>query len=274
MYTDPVDIRAPVTLMHGTIRVPGGTTAINVNADDVTINSTTFEGGGFTIRIHGRDRTRILRSTFTGMTETSIDLEGPSVDDTLIEGNTIVQAIPNEDGYSPISGQGPGGMNRNLVIRGNTIDQGGEDVAWFGIEVWDNVGLVIEGNTLRGMKTLVSIPRSDGAIVRGNTFDFTGKAYWGIELSDISDARIVDNTVLGAGASIGLDGRAFVQLDAGSGTVERITIEGNHVSDLWSLVNAAGSGHVIRNNCLMEVTKLYTYEFAGPVTIVDNGPCP
>ena len=274
VYTEPVDVRKPVTILHGTIRVPGGTTAIDVNADDVTIDSTTFEGGGFTIRIHGRDRTRIVRSTFTGMTETSIDLEGPGVDDTLIEGNTIVQTIPNGDGYSPISGDGPGGTNRNLVIRGNTIDQGGEGVAWFGVEVWDNTGLVIEGNKLRGMKTLVSIPRSDGAIVRGNTFDFTAKAYWGIELSDIHDAQVVDNTVLGAGASIGLDGRAFVQLEDGDGTVERITIEGNHVSDLWSLVNAAGSGHVIRNNCLMDVRKLYTYEFAGPVTIEDNGPCP
>ena len=273
VYTDPVDIRTPVTILNGTIRVPGGTTAINVNADDVTIDSTTFEGGGFTIRVHGRDRTRILRSSFTGMTETSIDLEGPSVDDTLIEGNTIVQAIPHGAGYSPISGDGPGGTNRNLVIRGNRIDQGGEGAAWFGVEVWDNTGLVIEGNVLRGMKTLVSIPRSDGAIVRGNTFDFRAKAYWGIELSDVSDARIVDNTVLGAGGSIGLDGRAFVQLEAGAGTVERITIEGNNVSNLWSLVNASGSGHIIRNNCLTDVTKLYTYEFAGPVTIADNGPC-
>lgn len=90
VYTDPVDIRTPVTILRGTIRVPGGTTAINVNADDVTIDSTTFEGGGFTIRVHGRDRTRILRSTFTGMTETSIDLEGPSVDDTLIDRKSVV----------------------------------------------------------------------------------------------------------------------------------------------------------------------------------------
>ncbi len=275
VYTDPVDIHNPVTILHGTIRVPAGVTAVTVDADDVTIDSVKFEGGGFTVKVAGRDRTKILRSTFTDMTETSISLDGPGVDDALIEGNTIVQSIPNGDGYSPISAQGFGrGVNTNLVVRGNTIDQGGSGVAHFGIEVWDNTGLVIEGNNLRGLDTLISIPRSDGAIVRNNTFDFTSGSYWGVEVSDSDGVQIVDNVVLGRGASDGPDGRAFVQLQKGSGTVENVTIQRNKVSNLWALVNAAGSGHTITNNCLTDVSKIFAFKFDGPVTIADNETCP
>ena len=120
----------------------------------------------------------------------------------FIEGNAITQTIQTGHGYSPIAGQGFGqGTNRNLVIRGNTIDQGPSGVAWFGIEVWDNVGLIIENNSLKGASALASIPRSDGAIVRNNRFDMT-QAYWGIELSDVSDAQVYGNTVWGNSGSV------------------------------------------------------------------------
>jgi hypothetical protein len=208
------------------------------------------------------------------MTETSIRVNGPSADNTLIQGNKITQTIQTGHGYSPISGQGYGqGTNRNLVVRGNTIDQGPSGVAWFGIEVWDNVGLIIENNTLRGASALVSIPRSDGAIIRNNQFDMT-QAYWGIELADVDDAQVYGNNVWGNSATIGPDGRAFVQLHPGSGTVLRNVIRDNTISKYWALVNAAGSGHTITNNCTNGITKLYAYTFSGPVTISGNATCP
>ena len=163
-------------------------------------------------------------------------------------------------------------MNYRLTIRNNMIDQGPSGVAWFGVEVWDNIGLVIEGNTLKGASALVSIPRSNGAIVRNNRFDMT-QAYWGIELADVDDAQVYGNTVWGNSGSIGPDGRAFVQLHPGSGTVLRNTIRNNTVSRYWALVNAAGSGHTITNNCTTDVTKVYAYSFTGPVTIAGNGGC-
>jgi hypothetical protein len=274
VYTSAISIGKPIHLVGGTFRLPAGFTAVNVNADDVTIESARFEGGGNTVQINQRDRTKILRSSFTGMTETSIRINGPSADDTLIEGNTITQRVVTGHGYSPVSGQGYGqGVNRNLVIRGNTIDQGPSGVAWFGVEVWDNVGLIIENNTLRGSSALVSIPRSDGAIVRNNQFDMT-QAYWGIELADVDYAQVYGNNVWGNSASIGPDGRAFVQMHPGGGTSIGNVVRNNTISRYWAVVNAAGSGHQIMNNCTNGITKLYAYSFTGPVTISGNATCP
>jgi hypothetical protein len=273
VYTGSIDIRKPVRLYGGTFRLPLGSTAVNINADDVTLEAVKFEGGGWTVKVHGRDRTKILNSRFTGMSETSINVLGPSVDNMLIAGNTIIQSVRTSHGYSPISGQGYGrGMNTNLVIRNNLIDQGPSGVAWFGVEVWDNVGLVIEGNTLKGSSALVSIPRSDGAIVRNNQFDMT-QAFWGIELADVDDAQVYGNTVWGNSGSISGDGRAFVQMHPGSGTANRNTIRNNTVSRYWAVANATGSGHTITNNCLTDVNHLYNYSFSGSVTISGNGPC-
>jgi len=118
----------------------------------------------------------------------------------------------------------------------------------------------------------VSIPRSDGAIVRNNQFDMT-QDYWGIELADVDDAQVYGNNVWGNSATIGPDGRAFVQLHPGSGTVLRDTIRNNTISRYWAVVNTAGSGHTIANNCTNGITKLYAYSFTGPVTITGNGSC-
>jgi hypothetical protein len=273
VYTSGIDIRKAIRLSGGTYRLPAGATAVHINADDVTIEAARFEGGGNTVQVYGRDRDKVLNSSFTGMTETSIRVNGPGADDMLIAGNTITQRVNTGRGYSPIAGQGYGrGMNNRLVIRNNTIDQGPSGVAWFGVEVWDNVGLVIEGNLLKGSGALVSIPRSNGAIVRNNRFDMT-QAYWGIELADVDDAQVYGNTVWGNSGSIGPDGRAFVQMHPGSGTVLRNIVRNNTVRKYWALVNAAGSGHTITNNCLNEVTKVAAYSFTGPVTISGNGPC-
>jgi hypothetical protein len=273
VYTSGVDIRKSIRLYGGTYRLPAGATAAHVNADDVTLEAAKFEGGGNTVQVYGRDRTKILNSSFTGMTETSIRLNGPSIDDMLIEGNTITQRVQTSHGYSPIAGQGYGrGMNSRLIVRNNTIDQGPSGVAWFGVEVWDNVGLIIEGNVLKGSSALVSIPRSDGAIVRNNQFDMT-QAYWGIELADVDDAQIYGNTVWGSSGSIGGDGRAFVQMNPGSGTADRNVIRNNTVSHYWAVANASGSGHTITNNCMLDVNHLYNYSFTGPVTVSGNGPC-
>ena len=131
---------------------------------------------------------------------------------------------------------------------------------------------MIEGNLLKGSSALVSIPRSDGAIVRNNQFDMT-QAFWGIELADVDDAQVYGNTVWGTSGSIGPDGRAFVQMHPGSGTVLRNTVRNNTVRKYWALVNAAGSGHTITNNCLNEVTKVAAFSFTGATTISGNGPC-
>ncbi len=266
-----LNITKPVTILRGTLK-PSGFDAVSIRANDVTIDGTTFDGGGWTIKVYGVDRTKILNSIFRNMRETSIRLVGPSVDDMLIQGNTIIQSVNTGTGYSPISGVGPGAMNKNLIIRGNTIDNGPAGIAHFGVEVWDNIGLIIEGNNIKGAGALISIPRSDGTIVRNNTFDLT-QAFWGMELADIDNAKVLNNTATGPGANVGSQWRAFIQLHPGSGTVNNITIQGNRLTNNWGFVNAAGQGHIITDNCLNNVGRMFEGSFTGPITNLRNGAC-
>jgi hypothetical protein len=274
VYTSHTSITKAIRLYGGTYRLPLGATAISVNANDVTIESAKFEGGGWTVKVFGVDRTKILNSRFTGMSETSIRLEGPSVDGMLIEGNTIIQSVVTGQGYSSVSGLGYGrGMNNNLVVRNNFFDNGPSNVAWFGLEVWDNVGLVIEGNTFRGAGALISIPRSDGALIQSNTFDMT-TAFWGMELADVDNAQVLNNTAFANGSiDMNTTWRALVQLHPGSGTVQNIRISGNKLTNYPALVNAAGSGHTVTNNCMNSVGRLNWGSWAGPVTISGNASC-
>jgi len=256
-----------MTITGGTIRQSG--TALTITGNDVTVNGVAFDGGSQTVNVNA-DRFTLTASSFVNMRESSIRLQ-PGSDDVLVSGNAITQTINTGHGYSPVAcndgGKGVGTFNR-VTFSNNTINQGPSGVAWFGIECWGVGSLVIRSNTLRGTSALISIPRSDGALIEGN--DFGGGFYWGAELSDVSDAIVRDNTVTGNGATG--DGRAFVQLHPGSGTSTNVTITGNRVSNEWALLNAAGSGHTITGNC-GGWTKLYAYTFSGPVTISGNGPC-
>jgi hypothetical protein len=276
-----VSINKPVTIRRGTLK-PTGFNAVSIRANDVTLDGIAFDGGGWTVRILGVDRTKILRSTFRNMRETSIYIAGPGVDDTLIEGNTIIQSVVTAHGYSPIAGQGPGGTNRNVVIRGNTIDNGPPGVAWFGIEIFETLGLVIEGNTTKGAGAHISVPRSDGVIIRNNTLDLT-TAFWGMEIPDVDNARVLNNVAFTTGTiDLNKQWRALVQLHPGSGTVNGTLIMGNRLTRYAALVNApptpaAGKpigATTVKDNCLSGVGRVSWGTWVTPVVLASNGPCP
>lgn len=269
VYTAGATVTKALTVSRGTIRQAG--TAIRIAANDVTLDGVRFDGGANTVVVDKVDRAKITGSTFVNMRESSIRIIGPSADDVTISGNAITQTINTGHGYSPIAGSAAGGTNRNLHVSGNTIDQGPSGVAWFGIEVWDNTGLVIDGNALKGAGPGLSIPRSDGAVVSGNAFDLS-QAFWGMEIADVDNAKVVGNTGYGTSSS-GPQWKAFIQLHPGSGTVNGIQITGNRLSGYPALVNAAGAGHVITDNCLASVGQLQWGSWAGPVTIARNGAC-
>jgi len=214
----------------------------------------------------------VLRDlVFERQRETSIRFEGAGTSAT-VERVRIVQTVDTGSTYSPISGACPGCRMRDITIRDSWIDQGPDGIAHGGIEVWDTDRLVIERNELRGAGfALVSVPRSDGAIVRDNRFVLTD-ALWGIEAADVDNVVVSGNIVTGPNR-YQRDGMAFVQLHPGSGQVLRASITRNTVSDVWALLNAAGSDHVITDNCTAGLTKLYAYSFSGLVTIARNGPC-
>lgn len=270
VYTAGATITKPVTLRGGTINQSG--TALHVRADDVTLEGVQFIGGNQTVQLWPGSRRTLRRCSFTLMTETSIRLQ-PGAHDTLIEAPNIVQSIGV--GYSPIAANDGGkgaGTFRNLVIRGGTIDNGPPIVSHMGCEVWAVSGLVIEDVAFRGSDVHISIPRSDGAIIRRCDFDLTQTPWAAIELSDVENAQVIDNVAHGKGPT-GSMWNAFVQLHPGSGAVRNITIARNRLTNFPALVNAAGDGHHIENNCLTSVGQLQWGQFTGPVTIIGNGPC-
>jgi hypothetical protein len=277
--TGSVNVTAPnVTLKGGIIAIANANRwvpSIAVRADDVTIDSIDFRGGGSGIDVHGRDRVRILGNDFAGLSGSAISLWGESggSDDTLIEGNHIVQTATSK--VSPITsrgneGGGHGGVqNARAIIRDNVIDQGAGDVGWFGIELKQSRAARIEGNTIKGGQVLVSLPETDQAVVRNNTFDLRGTAYWGVEVANANDVVVEHNTFIGGGPTTG---DHAVSLNSGS---LRTGVRYNQVRDIRTLFDVSGDGHVVTDNCLANVTNVFEYRSSGGenITFARNGPC-
>jgi nitrous oxidase accessory protein NosD len=256
---------------------PGGPwgAGVTVEADDVRLENIRFRGGGLVISVVGRDRVRILGNDFAAQTGAAIFLWGESggSDDALIEGNHIVQTMTSK--VSPIGSRGNeatshgGVQNSGATIRNNTIDQGAGDLGWFGIELKQSAGAIIEGNAIRGGQVLVSLPESDGAIVRGNTLDLGGSAYWGVEVPNANDVVIEGNTIIGSGPETR---DAAIALNSGS---LRTTVRGNNVRDVRTLFAVSGDGHIVTDNCLTNVGHEFEYRTdGGPnITFARNGAC-
>ncbi len=256
---------------------PGGPWAagVTVDADNVRLEDIHFKGGGLVISVVGRDRVRILGNDFAGQSGAAIFLwgEGGGSDDALIEGNHIVQTLTSK--VSPIGSRGNeatthgGVQNSRAIIRNNTIDQGGGDLGWFGIELKQSAGALIEGNTVRGGQVMVSLPESDRATVRGNTLDLSGSGYWGVEVPNANDVLIEGNTIIGSGPN---SRDAAVALNSGS---LRTTVRGNNVRDVRTLFAVSGDGHIVTDNCLTNVAHEFEYRNdGGPnITFARNGAC-
>jgi len=281
---------SPMPLAAGVVSSPGvyslgGRTVrdVTVRADDVTI---TGPGRIDFLRIEGVARTVVRDVDLGAGNETPIVLrpsaDGTPVRDLVIEDVRILQSgePANGIGYSAVS-TGPDGPqpHERVTLRRLTIDTRG--VGWGGIEVWNTRGLVIEDSTFTGgcrteagICSFVSPPRSDGVIVRRNTFDFRAGGWWGVELADVDDAQVIDNIVLGPDLARQRP-FAVVEINPGSGTSDRAFVARNRVTGVWNFVNANGQGHVITDNCLTDVGSFSQYgPWTGPVTIERNGPCP
>lgn len=285
-----VDIKKAIRLVGGTLAGPVGQTLANINADGVIFDGTAFSGGGTVVRIWGRTGTQFLRTRFRGSNETPIRLHlrnGITCADVLVDGADILHdgAPANGKGYSSMSAERPAtGKHRNVIIRNSLIDQG--VYGWGGIEVWDTDGLVIERNRFRGrhgvgadISAHISIPRSNGARIEGNDFDFGQGIGWGMEIVEQNDCIIRGNKAYGVPGQ--RSGHAFVQLHGGGNPAVPSThqfyrhiIQQNEVRDLLTFVNQAGWDHVITDNCLVNVTNVYR-QYGNPggrITLARNGP--
>jgi hypothetical protein len=274
-----VDISAPdVWITGGNVELPADDPfdeGITVDADRATIEDVTFHGGGLVISIKGRDGTQVLDSRFGGQSGTAVFVwgQGRGADNTLIEGNTIDGSAGR--GASPIASraaedEASGIVNRRITVRGNTIDQGDATSGHFGIELKLSPDAVIVDNDVRGGKTLVSLPDSDGAIVSGNRLDVTGSPVWAIELPNSNDATVEDNTIVGDGPN---SGDVAVSMNSGS---MRALITANRVSDVSTLINLSGDDQRILDNCLVNVRDVMAYRTSAGLNVdaERNGPCP
>jgi hypothetical protein len=282
----------PATRLTGTValkaaglRFAGGTIerpaadrwfpSVAIRADDVTVEGVTFSGGGAGVGVYGRDRAAILDSDFSGLSGSAISIwsEGVGADATRIENNRIVQTITNK--VSPITSRGNetvshgGVQNTGTVIRGNTIDQGPGDVGWFGIELKQSRGALLEGNTMVGGHVLVSLPESDAVTIRGNTFDMRGSPHWGVEVANADDVIVERNTFIGNGTS----GGQAISLNSGS---VRTTARFNTARDLKTFFAVSGDGHNVTDNCFTAVAYEHEYRSSGGanITFSRNGACP
>ena len=269
---------AHVTLFNGQIVRPvvdRWLASVQIRADYATIQSVLISGGGTGVGVYGKDYGRILSNRFTGLTGSAVSVwsEGVGADYTYIKSNQIDQTKTFQ--VSPITSRGNesgghgGVQNYRTTIRGNIINQGAGNIGWFGIELKQSKGAVIEKNTMTGGIVLVSLPETDNALIRWNTFDLRGTAHWGIEVGNAYDATVTENTFIG-------DGRTGVDYALEMNTNPlRTIVTNNTASNIRTLVAIAGDYHQILDNCLTNVA--YATEFmlnGGPhIVVKGNGPC-
>lgn len=251
------------------------TASVEIRADDVTVQSVRFLGGGTGVGVYGKDRSRIISNTFRRMLGSAVSIwsENVGADRTLIRSNRIVQTTTHQ--VSPITsrgneGGGHGGVQNNrTIIRKNVIDQGSGDIGWFGIELKQSKRAIVESNTIKGGIVLMSIPETDNATIRYNTFDLRGTPHWGIEVGNAYDAVIDANTFFGDGPG-GVD--YAIALNSNP---LRTLARGNTATDLRTFFAIAGDGHRVTDNCLKSSVQ-FVQEFAlngGPDIIFARNRC-
>lgn len=273
-FAGPVNLNKPLTLRGGTITGPTNNrwaSLVSVNSNNVRVENVSFRGGGQVISIFGRNNTIIKNNNFRNQIGSAIAMwgEGRGSNDTLIEGNDIVQAAPVYQ-TSPISGRASENCSTKSLrttIRSNTFDQGPKGVGWFGAELKCHDTVLFERNNFKGGDVLISLPDTNNVTVKNNTLDLRGSPYWGVEIPKANDVIVSNNTIFGDGPT---DGHA-VSMNSGS---QRTTVTFNTVSNVRTLIDFGGNYITVTDNCLTNVSRITEYESAGTnVTLARNGPC-
>jgi hypothetical protein len=269
---------AGMRLLNGQSVLPSGNrwiASVEIRADDVTVQSVLFDGGGAGVGVYGKDRAQIRYNTFKKLSGSAVSIwsEGVGADDTVIYHNRISQTITSK--VSPITSRGNesaghgGVQNVHTVIYKNTIDQGAGDIGWFGIELKQSKKAVVQSNYIKGGTVLLSLPETDNALIRYNTFDLRGSPHWAIEVGNAYDAVILKNKFIGDGPT-GKDYAVILNTNP-----LRTIVRYNYATDIRTLFAIAGDGHRVLDNCLLRVLNIQEFALnGGPNIIFDrNGPC-
>lgn len=244
---------------------------VTIGADDVTLENLKIRGGGFGIGVFGSDRVKIrevdVAETFSAALGVWSSNRGS--DDLLVENSRfVVNSTPNHRASAVIGrNDNPDGQppNARPVFRNLYMDQGPE--GWFGMELFESPGMIIEGGEYRGGEVLISPGRSHGLKVLNAKLYLGGRTHSAVEVAQINDTEIAGNTVEGPGGLAWLTNKS-----------DRLNIHDNKLSAQSYLVNAElrtgyeGRDHKATNNCVSDPSKVWL-GIKGAGTIIEkNGP--
>lgn len=285
VFTSKVDVQAPDVTFTGS----GQFNHLEQHGDRLTV--TAAKAGSIRVKapLHGfvmwgADGLQMTDVAFADTHETAINFWlGPGGrtcrNFAVIRASILNNGTPNNGkGYSLLSSQRPPGdvvtgpKHGPGIIKDGQFDSG--KYGWYGAEIWDTRGLQIVGNTFKGTGGFngaenghMSPARCDGLIVRSNTFDMTQGCWRVMEFVESNDILFTLNTVLGGGSS---RGDVAPMAGGSSNRMQRATITFNRIRDIREFVNLAGSGHVVTDNRLTNITVARAG--SGSATWERNGP--
>lgn len=295
VYSAGATIDKPLTVRGATLELPKRTDderwtpEIVIRASDVRLVDLTTRNGANVVAIEGPfNRTVVRNADMRDQIGSGIWIKG-AASDTIIEGVTLITdptyRPTSEPGVSPIRVEGCldpwpcSPLAYRTTIRDSFVDQGpftGDGgPGWFGIELIRAPDSVIERTVVRGGHTMISIPNSDGTVIRENTLDTSSGATWGIEVAGSSDVWITGNMI--DGVTRGEYPQAGISWNSTGGRVPLGTIvTGNSIRNMDVAFQLSGDLHVISRNCLQRLNReVYAYGgIIGPnVKVTDNAAC-
>ncbi|HEX5142127.1 MAG TPA: right-handed parallel beta-helix repeat-containing protein [Dehalococcoidia bacterium] len=284
-----VRITKPLTIVGPTVSLPSQGAwdwGVGILADGVTIDGWTVRGGGNAFAMNnGRQNLVIRNSSIADYSGSPMFFTGP-VSYITIQGNTMTNtkarwsdiiSIRGNEGANPCPNPAHHiTIVNNVANQGPAFDQNRASVAqapsgWFGIELKCTEDVLIEGNSLSGGHTLISLPDSNRVTIRGNRFNMvdipgglTSGPYWGVEIAKAHDVVVEGNTFVGQGPCCD----AAVSTNSGS---QRPIVRNNTVSNMYVLFEG-GHNASITDNCLQNVAHVITSD-TGDNRLERNGPC-
>lgn len=234
-------IRAPGTTVeglhvHGSGPGPTGSpSGIRIEADDVTVTSTTVEGAYVGIAVVGADRVRLTDNHIVGRAQTPLVDDGHAVEDDPDVAGASADGAGHEghgDAHGDVRSAGLDRgdaisihESRGVLVRGNRIEDARDGVfITFGDEV------LVDSNEVRGSRYAVHSMYADDLVIAENTFvgNLSGAVLmyggpvlalrnhveanrslstgFGILLKDVESAHVEHNTLAYNRVGIHLDG--------------------------------------------------------------------
>lgn len=171
--------------VHGSGPGPTGSpSGIRIEADDVTVTSTTVEGTYVGIAVVGADRVRLTDNHIIGRTQTPLVDDGHAVEDDLDTSGTPGTGASSTVGATGHEGHGAthGGVRAAGLDRGDAIS------------IHESRGVLVRGNQIEGARDGVFITFGDEVLVDANE---VRDSRYAVHSMYADDLVIAENTFVG-----------------------------------------------------------------------------